>query len=140
MRCTHCGLEIAENSKFCTHCGQPVQKVSTPAFETVTFSANLYKSVSLSEGGKLYIDSDLVTFKPHALNINLFRPEQRVIAIKDIIGYKKGWLTNMDIYVAGREPYRIQVFNKDHIISIIEERRSAYYTSHGLQVPPLFNN
>lgn len=137
MKCYYCGLGIAENSRFCTHCGRPVQRMNTPSFETLTFNANLYKNVNLSEGGKLYIESEFVIFKPNLLNFNLFTPEQRTIAIKDIIGYKKGWLTNMDIYVAGREPYKVQVFNKDKLINILEERRFAYYNSRGLQIPPL---
>lgn len=147
--CMNCGTQLPENARFCPQCGTQVEAcaqpqptvvenvapAAAPVFQRLEYMANLCKAKTLSEGGRLYIDDETVTFKPHSFNLALFTDDQRTIAIKDIIGYEKGWPLFLSIYVKGRDKYMISTYSKDDIISNLEMRRRAYYESIGQPVP-----
>jgi len=63
--------------------------VNTPFPEFIEYKAN-YNNGLLSMGGKISITPQLI-FRPHPFNIGNLK--ERVFEIKDIIGYKKGFLT-----------------------------------------------
>lgn len=106
-------------------------------FPELTFTANLCESLFASEGGKIVISDETVTFVPHALNFDIFSQADRTIEIKDIIGYKKGWFAFFTIYVKNRLPYKISTYKKDTIMMELERRRAAYYKERGMEVPSL---
>lgn len=88
-----------------------------------------------SQGGHLWITKDEVVFKPHLFN---FGPlGKRYIRIQDVVGYEKGFLTNMTIYTKNGYQMNLVVWKKDEIINEIESRRINYFVSQGLPVPPL---
>ena len=109
----------------------------TSHFPELTFVANLVKSITCSEGGKIIIRDDTVSFVPHAFNGSFFSEQERTIYIKDIIGYKKGWLALFTIFVKNREPYKLSIYKKNTIIKELEKRRDYYFQRMNMSTPPL---
>ena len=109
----------------------------TSHFPELTFVANLVKSITCSEGGKIIIRDDTVSFVPHAFNGSFFSEQERTIYIKDIIGYKKGWLALFTIFVKNREPYKLSIYKKNTIIKELEKRRDYYFQRKNMSTPPL---
>lgn len=99
------------------------------------YQANLNVSATNTQGGHLWITKDEVIFKPHSLN---FGPlGKSYIRIQDVVGYKKGFLTNLSIFTKGGYEMSLVVWKKGEIIDEIETRRRNYFISHNLPIPPL---
>lgn len=114
-----------------------VEVNNTSHFPEVTFVVNLIKSTTCSEGGKIIIRDETVSFVPHAFNVSFFSEQERTICIKDIIGYKKGWLAFFTIFVKNREPYKLSTYKKNTIIEELEKRRDYYFQRKNMSTPPL---
>ena len=134
--CKYCSSVIAiiPPSTSQTDAGEAKQSVLRKVEPEIEYKAN-HNIGSNSQGGKLWITKDEVVFKPHSLN---FGPlGKRYIRIQDIVGYEKGFLTNMTIYTKNGYQMDLVVWKKDEIISEIESRRVDYFERQGLPVPPL---
>lgn len=155
--CPNCGAPVdydQESQAFiCKYCSSviavipknvdnlEVGKAELPVLRVVepelTYKAN-HQIGSNSQGGHLWITNDEVVFKPHSLN---FGPlGKRYIRIQDVIGYKKGFLTQMSIFTKSGYEMELVVWKKDEIINEIEARRVEYFQHRGLPVPPLQYN
>lgn len=108
-------------------------KMSEAENSPVNYIAN-YFTGPISHGGKIYIGEEEIFFKTTYMPI----PVRRVMALKDITGYKKGFLSTMVIYGAGVS-WRLAVWKKNAIINDIEQRRQAWFTKRGLPIPQLSN-
>jgi DNA-directed RNA polymerase subunit RPC12/RpoP len=134
--CKYCSSVIAiippaPNQATTEDTKKPVLRKVEPE---VKYKAN-HNIGSNSQGGHLWITKDEVVFKPHSLN---FGPlGKRYIRIQDVVGYEKGFLTNMTIYTKNGYQMDLVVWKKDEIINEIESRRVNYFESQGLPVPPL---
>lgn len=120
---------------------QPAQQQSAPQHNGLSEAENSplnylanYFTGPISHGGKLYIGEEEILFKTNAINI----PVRRVMALKDITGYKRGFLNTLVIYGGGLS-WRLAVWKKTAIINDIEKRRQAWFTKRGMPVPPLTN-
>lgn len=152
--CPNCGAPVdfeQESQAFiCKYCSSVIAiippainqtnagDVKTPVLRKVEpelqYKAN-HNIGSNSQGGHLWITKDEVVFKPHSLN---FGPlGKRYIRIQDVVGYEKGFLTNMTIYTKNGYQMDLVVWKKDEIINEIESRRINYFEGQGLPVPPL---
>ena len=101
-------------------------------FEELKFKANYFSGMN-SMGGQLYIYSDRLVFKPHAVNMGSL--SDKVIPIIDIHGYKKGSLTTMYFILNNGLKIKFAVWEKDAIIQVVEERRQALFQQMGKQMP-----
>lgn len=108
-------------------------------FAEKDYHVNLYKNtfLSLSEVGRIFIDDNMVMFKPRILTFRIFTPQQRTFLIKDICGYKRSGLTILTILLNNRIPYIISTYSKNEIVNELEVRRKFYYQSRKLPIPPL---
>lgn len=100
-------------------------------FEDLSFSANYYEGIN-ALGGTLYIYDDVAVFRPHAINFG--DPTDRIIPIRDIFGYKKGFLSIFHIYLNNGKDIKLAVWKKNAIINALEIRRQAIYEQ---KAPPL---
>lgn len=87
----------------------------------IEFRANYMKGLS-SIGGKIVITPEQLIFNPHYFNLD---NRNRTYYIKNIAGYKKGFLTSMIIYFVDGSKIRLTVQNKQTIIDELEARRQA---------------
>lgn len=86
----------------------------------IRFKANYYEGLN-AIGGTLFIYDYIAVFKPHSINFGDLR--ERVIPISDIVGYKKGLLTSLHIYLKGGKDIKLAVWEKNKIINAFEMRR-----------------
>ena len=93
---------------------------SSPFPEILQFKANLNEGM-LSTGGNLVITPTQLIFRPHAINVG--NRNHRVYEISEIVGYKKGMLTFMDILFRNGLTIKLTVWNKQKIIDELEARR-----------------
>ena len=112
-----CNVENIDSAKFCRSCGSPLEIVFP---ESIVFAANLNENFN-SIGGKLIITPKQMIFKPHKVSFSL---KERVFEIKDIVGYKKGWLTFLYISFLTGEIIKLTVSNKKKIINELEMRKA----------------
>ena len=103
-------------------------------FQELEFKANFFVGTN-AQGGTLYIHDDTFVFKPHAINIGDLT--EKVIQIRDICGYKKGFLTTMFIFLNNGLEIKLAVWQKDEIIKALEERRYAIFRNAGEEIPQL---
>lgn len=146
IKCAECGgtkvINIGENQYRCLYCGatfrldsetpqstkaqippQPqVIVINQPAtnFPELEFAANFNKGLN-SQGGKLYITSTQLIFRPHSFNLGNL--DEKVYEIKDITGYKKGFLTFFYIMFRNGSRIKLTVNDKSGVIQALEERR-----------------
>ena len=108
-------------------------------FEELSFDANFVAGSTVlgsnAQGGKLIISDETFVFMPHSFNFGDRRDKE--FQIKDICGYKKGFLTNFHIYLNNGLDLEFKVWKKDAIINALEERRTAIFRNAGEKVPPL---
>ncbi len=76
-----------------------------------------------SIGGKLIITPTQLIFRAHAFNFG--DKSDRIFEIKDIVGYKKGFLTFLYISFRDGNTIKLTVWGKDELIRQLEERRQA---------------
>ena len=107
--------------------GESTQKV--PSWPTIEFKANFREGLN-SIGGKIIITATQLIFRAHGFNMGDLR--DRVFEIRDIVSYKKGFLTFMDISFSDGETIRLAVGNKQRVIDELETRRES------LQVAPQY--
>ena len=135
--CKYCSSVVAISSSDISH--QESGEANLPVLRKVEpelkYQANHKISSMNAQGGHLWITKDEVVFKPHALNMGPLG--KRYIRIQDVIGYKKGSLTNMSIFTKDGYEMAIVVWKKDEIIQAIESRRINYYKSQNMPVPSL---
>lgn len=103
-------------------------------FQELSFKANFFVGAN-AQGGNLYIYDDTFVFKPHSANFGNL--SEKVIQIRDICGYKKGFLTTMFIYLNNGLEIKLAVWQKDDIIKALEERRHAIFRNAGEEIPQL---
>ena len=100
-------------------------------FEDLSFSANYYEGIN-ALGGTLYIYDEVAVFKPQSFNFG--DPTDRIIPIRNISGYKKGFLSIFHIYLTNVSDVKLAVWKKDAIINALEMRRQNIYEQ---KAPPL---
>ncbi len=88
----------------------------------ITFAAN-FNETSNSLGGKLIITPQLLVFRPHSLNIGDL--SDRIFDIRNITGYKKGFMTFLFIYFNNGQTISLSVWKKQQIIDELEIRRQS---------------
>lgn len=88
----------------------------------ITFAANFNES-SNSLGGKLIITPQLLVFRPHSLNLGDL--SDRIFDIRNITGYKKGFMTFLYIYFNNGQAISLSVWKKQQIIDELENRKRA---------------
>ena len=119
MICPNCNTENQCNAKFCRSCGKEL----IPAFpEFIEHKANFNTGIN-SIGGKIIITPTQLIFRAHSFNIGNL--EDRIFEIKDIIGYKKGFLSFLTISFSDGKNIKLTVWGKDEIINQLENRRRA---------------
>lgn len=91
--------------------------------EQITFMANFNEPSGNSLGGKLIITPQLLVFRPHSVNFGDL--SDRVFDIRNITGYKKGFLTFLHIYFNDRPAICLSVWKKQQIIDELENRKRA---------------
>ena len=142
MICPNCNTENQSTARFCYACGKALVSVSpTPAASTQSTSpssssssfspsfpefiehkANFNTGLN-SIGGKIIITPTQLIFRAHSFNLGNLN--DRIFEIKNIIGYKKGFLTFLTISFADGTNIKLTVWGKDEIIRQLEERRRA---------------
>ena len=148
--CPHCGapIEIDEYSQafMCRFCSSiiaidktmGVNNSQTSALRAVEperkYYGTYYPSYFKQQGGFLILTKDEIAFKPHFYNLYF---DSHYIPIQDIVGYKKGFLTLLNILRRDGTEIRLAVYRKNEIINEIEKRRVNYFRSRGLSVPEL---
>lgn len=128
MICQNCNTENPDNANFCRNCGMSLASVnmasqrpaqpSFPAF--IEHKANFNVGMN-SIGGKIVITPTQLIFRAHAFNFGDL--SDRVFEIKDIIGYKKGFLSFLYISFRNGPDIKLTVWGKDEIINQLEARR-----------------
>ena len=101
----------------------------TMTMPTIEFKANFKEGLN-STGGKIIITATQLIFRAHRFNMGDLR--DRVFEIRDIVSYKKRFLTFMDISFSDGETIRLAVGNKQRVIDELETRRES------LQVAPQY--
>ena len=130
MICPNCNTENLEHAKFCHNCGTPLSSIRTgsarPAQSSfpdfIEYKANFNDGMN-SIGGKIIITPTQLIFRAHSFNFGDL--SERVFEIKDIIGYKKGFLTFLYISFRNGPDIKLTVWGKDEIINQLEARRKA---------------
>ena len=77
----------------------------------------------VSIGGKLIVTPTQLIFRAHSFNIG--DTSERVFEIKDIVGYKKGFLSFFYISFRDGNTIKLSVWGKDELIKQLEERRQS---------------
>lgn len=71
--------------------------------------------------GKLIITPTQLIFRPYSINFGDTR--DKFYEIKNIVGYEKGPLTYLYLYLSNGNKLTFTVYGRDEIISELEERR-----------------
>lgn len=140
MICPNCNTENPDQANFCRNCGTALSSVrpaSTRQEQTTSESVRPSRSAfpdfiehkanfnvgMNSIGGKIIITPTQLIFRAHSFNFGDL--SDRVFEIKDIVGYKKGFLTFLYISFCNRPDIKLTVWGKDEIINQLEARRRA---------------
>ncbi len=108
---------MAENQIF-TNQGNG-QNMLFPA--EISFFANYHIGI-ISQGGKLIITPTQLIFRPHSVNLGDL--SDKVFNIKDVVDYRKGFLTFFYIRFSNGQEVKLNVWKKQRIIDEIEARKS----------------
>lgn len=119
MICPKCNTENQDGAKFCRSCGNELIS-AFPDF--IEHKANFNTGFN-SIGGKIIITPSQLIFRAHSFNVGNL--EDRIFEIKDIIGYKKGFLSFLTISFSDGKNIKLTVWGKDEIISQLENRRRS---------------
>ena len=117
MKCSKCYTNNQEGAKFCRSCGHELMQLF-PDF--IEHKANFNTGIN-SIGGKIIITPSQLIFRAHSFNFGNL--EDRIFEIKDIIGYKKGFLSFLTISFSDGKNIKLTVWGKDEIINQLENRR-----------------
>lgn len=94
----------------------------TPVFPPeITYLANFNEVGGNSLGGKIIITPEFLVFRPHSVNFGDL--SDRVFEIRNITGYRKGFLTFFYISFAGGWEISLSVWKKQEIMDALESRR-----------------
>lgn len=130
MICPNCKTENPDNANYCRNCGTALSQAksesarpTSPTFPNfIEHKANFNVGMN-SIGGKIIITPTQLIFRAHSFNFGDL--SDRVFEIKDIVGYKKGFLTFLYISFCNRPDIKLTVWGKDEIINQLEARRRA---------------
>lgn len=92
----------------------------SPQWPTLEFKANFNEGLN-SIGGKIIITATQLIFKAHSINFGDL--SDRVFEIRNIVGYKKGFLSFMYISFVDGNIIKLTVWDKKRIIDELEARR-----------------
>lgn len=73
------------------------------------------------QGGKLIVTDTQFIFNPHFFNIGNSNP--RYYNIEDILGFDKGFLTELTIFLTDDRCVKLTTWSKDKIIRLLTERK-----------------
>lgn len=109
--------KLKASSTFRVASNQQVQP-----WPTIEFKANFNEGLN-SIGGKIVITATQLIFRAHGFNFGDLR--DRVFEIRDIVSYKKGFLTFMYISFSDGKTIKLTVWDKQRVINELEIRRKS---------------
>lgn len=127
MKCNNCSTENKDDAKFCCNCGC---KLATSIFPDFIERMASVPKFPIFSSGKLIITPTQLIFHPYSVNLGNTR--DKIYEIKNIVGYEKGLLTYLYLYLSNGDKLTFTVYGRDEIISELEERRKYIMQNHNL--------